>query len=209
MNRFILYLFFLLMVACNNKRNVQLPEIESSEITKVYDISPGYIFYDETKPDSVELNRRNLISTTNWLINVDKRLKLSQAIPKITYIQNKKRNAKMHKNEAAKNYYTCNNKSIKSLGFIDFTDVYYHEESVDDYAKNQNLKTYQIVDFYADSVVFNGKSIDIKHLKQPDSVKVFTRFDKTMRFQDYIKHKEQLIKLDSTQVIIDNDEFIN
>ena len=31
----------------------------------------------------------------------------------------------MHKNENARNFYTCNDTSIKNLGFIDFTEVYY------------------------------------------------------------------------------------
>lgn len=208
MNRLLLFLFLILTTACNNKRIVELPEIKTSKITKVYDISPAYIFFDETQADSVELNRKNLISTTNWLVNVDKRLKLSQAIPKIIYIQDKKRNAKMHKNEAAKNYYTCNNKSIKSLGFIDFTDVYYHQEPIESYIKNQNIKLYNVIDFHKDSISFQGKSLNINHFNQPDSIKVFARFEKTMTFQKYIYYKEQLIKLDSTKIIIDNDEFI-
>jgi hypothetical protein len=31
----------------------------------------------------------------------------------------------MHKNENAKNYFTCNDTSISNLGFVEFTDVYY------------------------------------------------------------------------------------
>ena len=32
----------------------------------------------------------------------------------------------MHKNENAKNYYTCNDVSQHNLGFIEFTNVIYH-----------------------------------------------------------------------------------
>lgn len=208
MNRLVLLLLLLLASACNNSRALKLPEIEKAKITEVLDVSPAYIFYDETKPDSVELNRKNLISTTNWLVNVDKRLKLSQAIPKITYIQTKKRNAKMHKNEAAKNYYTCNDVSIKNLGFIDFTNIYYHREPVADYAKTQNIKHYTVIDFYKDSIVFQGQSVGLKNLAQPDSVKVFAHFEKNMSFQKYIHYKSELTQLDTGQIIIDNDEFI-
>ncbi|MDX1700266.1 MAG: hypothetical protein R3250_06590, partial [Melioribacteraceae bacterium] len=97
------YVFTILMLlmffSCGNEKIIQLPEINQPEINEVLDVSPAYIFYNETKPDSVELNRKNLISTTNWLVNVDKRLSLRQVIPPIRYIQNKKRNAQMHKNE--------------------------------------------------------------------------------------------------------------
>jgi len=51
-------------------------EVENAEITEVLDVSPAYIFYDETQPDSTLFNRKNLIGTTNWLVNVDKRLTL-------------------------------------------------------------------------------------------------------------------------------------
>lgn len=123
--RYIYLLTILLLFSCNNERTLLLPEIENATVTEVLDVSPAYIFYDETEPDSTLLNRKNLISTTNWLVNVDKRLTLKQAIPKIIMMQEKKRNAKMHKNEDAKNYFTCNDTSIQNLGFLEFTDVYY------------------------------------------------------------------------------------
>ena len=121
--RFIYLLIILSCFSCNNERVLQLPEIENAEVTEVLDVSPGYIFYDETQPDSTLLNRKNLIITTNWLVNVDKRLTLRQAIPHIKFLQDKKRNAEMHKNEEAKNYFTCNDTSIGNLGFVEFTDV--------------------------------------------------------------------------------------
>ena len=49
-------------LSCNNERVLQLPEIESAEIIEVLDVSPAYIFYDETQPDSTLFNRKNLIA---------------------------------------------------------------------------------------------------------------------------------------------------
>ena len=68
----IVLMFFLF--SCGNEKALLLPEISHSEISEIQDVSHAYLFYDETQKDSVELNRKNLISTTNWLINVDKRL---------------------------------------------------------------------------------------------------------------------------------------
>ncbi|MEO9076192.1 MAG: hypothetical protein ABI263_02740, partial [Gelidibacter sp.] len=106
--KYLSLLLLLLTSSCNNEKTILLPEIENAEITEVHDISPIYIFYDETKTDSLELNRNNIISTTNWLVNIDKRLTLGQVIPKIVLLQDKKRNAEVHKNENSKNYFTCN-----------------------------------------------------------------------------------------------------
>ncbi len=39
----------------------------------------------------------------------------------------------MHKNEDAKNYFTCNDTSIKNLGFVEFTDVNYAKKDTSNY----------------------------------------------------------------------------
>ena len=203
-------LVFLLLFSCGNDKVLQLPEINYTEITEVLDVSPAYLFYNETEPDSIEMNRKNLIGTTNWLVNVDKRLTLKQAIPKITFLQNKKRDAKMHKNESAKNYYTCHYKKINNIGFIEFTDVYYHDESIEDYLTKQNIKDFHVINLASDSIFIKGKSIKLEELKPLDSInsKIFLSFDKSMSFQKYISYKEQLTKINSEGLNIDNDEFI-
>ncbi len=210
MNRLVIILLFLIVLSCGNEKILQLPEINQTEITEILDVSAAYLFYDETKPDSIELNRKNLISTTNWLVNVDKRLTLDQAIPSIVFLQNKKRDAQIHKNEAARNYFTCHYKKINDLGFIDFTNVYYHLEELEDYLKTQNIKNFKVLNLNSDSITFNKRVVTVKELTELDSTKtkVFLSFDKNISFQKYISYKEQLIKLDSTQLIIDNNEFI-
>ncbi len=91
LNRFIFITVLFVFLSCGNENVIQLPEIQNAEITQILDVSPAYIFYDDTKQDSVELNRKNLIISTNWLVNVDKRLRLEQALPSILKLQEKKR----------------------------------------------------------------------------------------------------------------------
>jgi len=225
------YLFYCLAItlicSCSKGKIVQLPEINHSEISTISDVSPAYLFYDEKKPDSIELNRKNLISTTNWLVNVDKRLTLNQAIPKIMFLQEKKRNAGMHKNENAKNYFTCNDTSIKNLGFIDFTNVVYHQEDSDTYLKNKketinqliNIKIHTLdstyVSFISNDTSFthttNQKDL-LKHLKtnlnSQNGAIIVSEFEKTLSFQDYITYKSLISKIDFKNVTIANDEFV-
>lgn len=203
-------LFIFLIISCGNEKIVQLPEINHSDITEILDVSPAYLFYDETKPDSIELNRKNLISTTNWLVNVDKRLTLEQAIPSIVFIQNKKRDAQIHKNESAGNYYTCHYKKINNLGFIDFTDIYYHQEDFGAYLKNQIPENVSVLFFNSERATSEYIATQINQFQEIDSlsIKLYLHFDKKMNFQQYITCKEQLQKIDSTQINIDNNEFI-
>ena len=232
MKSFSLILLALVLLSCGEKKSVLLPEIQQAEITEIHDVSHAYLFYDETQPDSVELNRKNLISTTNWLINVDKRLTLQQAIPKIKFLQDKKRNAKMHKNENAKNYYTCNDTSIQNLGFLEFTDSFYTEA----HSPSISRKTSQIhfnkmfihpeiqtdrkirsITFINDSVPdykimpysdFLGYLKSVQSENTKDSLIVYLNFQKHLSFQDYITFKSTVKDINIPGVRIDNREFI-
>jgi len=218
----IYFLLLLIIFSSCNKKTVLLPEIENANITEILDVSPAYLFYDITKPDSVDLNRKNLISTTNWLVNVDKRLTLNQAIPHITFLQEKKKNSS-HKNVNARNYFTCNDTSIKNLGFIDFTDVNYRQ---DKFIPEQGFydQSISINVTSSDSLYFsysttqssplikfhkNNLSEEIKsELKDHETVMIHIMFNKYLTFQDYIGFKSILLELDLPNVSISSEEFI-
>jgi len=212
------------MFSCGNERVLQLPEINHSDITEIDDISPAYLFYDEDK-DSIELNRKNLISTTNWLVNVDKRLSLKLAIPQIKFLQNKKENAS-HKKEGVKNYFTCNATSLKNLGFIDFTATVYHQTSSEAFlSKQENVQ----LAYHTVSVQFNKKGdislvqVDTvettKHttkdsflggLKKYDleDITIYLNFNEDLSFQDYISYKSWVENAQLKESKISNHEFI-
>lgn len=229
-----LYLLLIPFVlwSCGNERVLQLPEIKNTTITEVHDVSHAYLFYDETKEDSVDLNRKNIISTTNWLINVDKRLTLAQAIPKIKYLQDKKRNAKMHKNEAAKTYFTCHDTSIKNLSFLEFTDVNYTINDDEIYLKRLSKVDSTHIElhphFFEQNQIkitidkkngkLDSKVMDLfefqNYLKQiiekSNSVRpeMHLNFSMKLSFQDYITFKSMISKLEPNSISIDTNEFI-
>lgn len=213
--------------SCGNKKVLQLPEISRSNITEITDVSAAYLFYDETQPDSVALNRKNLISTTNWLVNVDKRLTLKQAIPHIKFLQEKKANSS-HKNENAKNYFTCNDRSIKNLGFIEFTNVIYQKKRIvnilaDQKSQNdiglvihvESMEDIKISSFFNTVDLLNSniheliENIVYISREQNDSINLILCFDENLPFQDYILIKSFLLQLDKENIKISNNEFIS
>lgn len=227
LNRLLFISIVLLFFSCGNEKALQLPEIQNADITEVLDVSPAYIFYDETKQDSVELNRKNLIISTNWLINVDKRLTLEQALPSIIKLQEKKRNATMHKNEKARNYYTCNDTSIKNLGFIDFTDVAYFSKKEESKRTNDTSMYIEIKVHSQDSVKIDITSskfsniikssyakliFDLESILAPHGENFLSlSFKHNLIFQDYIEFKSILNNLtdyNKTNLSISNNEFI-
>lgn len=201
-------------MSCSSEKKIELPEIKQATITEVIDVSPAYLFYNETQPDSVELNRKNLISTTNWLVNVDKRLTLNQAIPKIQFIQDKKRNSS-HKNEAAKNYFTCHDLSQNNLGFIEFTDVFYHLDEkpnaeIEIIVESLDVMTIKKTSNAIISMESNLKNLtkDLNAISQEKPPKVTLSLKNSISFQDYITLKDFLSALNPQDFTIDNNEFI-
>ncbi|MBU2939459.1 hypothetical protein KO494_07890 [Lacinutrix sp. C3R15] len=225
------YLFIILFISsCGNEKTIQLAEISHSKIQEVLDVSPAYIFYDETKPDSLELNRKNLISTTNWLVNVDKRLMLHQAIPQIMFLQDKKENSN-HKKEGVKNYFTCNDTSIKNLGFIEFTNINYktkEEEtafkentSIFDLTVSINSMDAILIQSYLPETVHTSNTIikdllsTLQTIKSVNNLELnssdFTvnlRFNKNLTFQEYITIKSLFSDLNSEGPSVSNNEYI-
>ncbi|WP_223033072.1 hypothetical protein [Hanstruepera marina] len=214
--RISLVLLLIVFMSCSSEKIIELPEIKQAKITEINDVSPAYLFYDEMQPDSVELNRKNLISTTNWLVNVDKRLTLGQAIPRIQFLQQKKNNSS-HKNEAAKNYYTCHDLSENNLGFIEFTGINYHLLETESASKTlevivETLDNISIKKSAAAIISFetNLENLisDLKNISTETPQKVSLRLKASLTFQDYISLKEKLTTINFEDITIDNNEFI-
>lgn len=205
MKYFTLIVLFTLF-SCGNKEDILLPKANTTIVKSVDDLSPIYIFFRTKGKDTLaEVNRKNSIISTNWILNVDKRLPLRLAIPEIMKLQQKKREEKAHKNEKAENYYSYADTIGKNLAFIPFTNVYYKLEKpksgvVIFFTKNNKilvdgniLKQAQLQD-YLDNVP-NNKSMQY----------VFC-FDNYLSFGSYTQNK---IFIESLKVEIkSNQEFI-
>jgi hypothetical protein len=126
------YLFgiaLLICISCGNKEDILLPKSDRTIVKEVVDLSPIYIFFRVKGKDTLaEVNRKNSIITTNWILNINKRLPLRLVIPEVMKLQQRKREEKEHRNELALNYYSYADSIGKNLAFIPFTEVYYKME---------------------------------------------------------------------------------
>jgi hypothetical protein len=188
MKYFSLMILFILF-SCGNKEAVLLPKSNVSLVKNVQDHSPIYIFFRTKANDTLaEVNRKNSIISTNWILNVDKRLPLRLVIPKIMKLQEKKREEKAHKNEAAQNYYSYADSVGKNLAFIAFTNVYYKTEKpkIGDFilfTKNNEIKVNK--EFVRKEQL--KKYLAALAVDNPNDY-IFC-FEKEMSFGSYIQHK--------------------
>ncbi len=205
MKYFTLIVLFTLF-SCGNKEDVLLPKADITIVKNVDDLSPIYIFFRTKGKDTLaEVNRKNSIISTNWILNVDKRLPLRLVIPEIMKLQQKKHEEKAHKNEKAENYYSYADTIGKNLAFIPFTNVYYKMEkpigTVIFFNKNNEI--------LIENQVFKKEKlqdlINTVLLKDVTASFLF-RFDKDLSFGSYLQNK---IFIESLKVQIkSNQEFI-
>ena len=209
MKYFTLIVLFMLF-SCGNKEAVLLPKASTTIVKNVVDLSPIYIFFRTKDKDTLaEVNRKNSIISTNWILNVDKRLPLRHAISEIIKLQQKKREEKAHKNEKAENYYSYADTIEKNLAFIPFTDVYYKLEKPKSgvavfFTKNNEI----LVD---DSVVKQEElQAYLNKLPSRTSNEYVFCFDKNMTFGNYIQNKIFInsLKLSSSEFNKKHEEFI-
>jgi hypothetical protein len=122
-------IILLTLISCGKKEDILLPKSNVTVVADVLDHSPIYIFFRTKDKDTLaEENKQNVITSTNWILNIDKRLPLRLVIPEVMKLQERKRNAVAHKNELAQNYYSYADSIHKNLAFLPFTEVYYKME---------------------------------------------------------------------------------
>ena len=194
------------LFSCGNKEDVLLPKAAVTIVKNVDDLSPIYIFFRTKGKDTLaEVNRKNSIISTNWILNVDKRLPLRLVIPEIMKLQQKKREEKAHKNEKAENYYSYADTIGKNLAFIPFTNVYYKMErpigTVIFFNKNNEI--------LIENQVFKKEKLqDLinTNLSKDSTTTLLFTFDKDLSFGSYLQNK---IYIESLKVQMkSNREFI-
>ena len=204
-----LILVFLLL-SCGNKEDILLPKSNVTIISDVKDHSPIYIFFRTKGKDTLaEVNRKNSIISTNWILNIDKRLPLRLVIPEVMKLQEKKRSEVAHKNELAENYYSYADTIGKNMAFLPFTKVYYKmEESkfgvIVFFDKNNKVSV--------NNVIVKRDEIQnyLNSLPSDKPNKFIFCFDKQMSFGNYIQNKIliQSLKFPVLNVNLTNKEFV-
>jgi hypothetical protein len=187
MKYFCLVILFVLF-SCGNKEAVLLPKSNVTIVSDVVDHSPIYIFFRTKGKDTIaEVNRKNSIISTNWILNIDKRLPLRLVIPEVMKLQEKKRNEVAHKNELAENYYSYADSIGKKIAFLPFTKVYY---------KMAKPKSSFVVFFSKKNEIYvdglSGSREELKHFLNSfkDKTKMIRfGFDKNMSYGTYIQNE--------------------
>ncbi|WP_353084373.1 hypothetical protein [Flavobacterium sp.] len=176
------------MLSCDGNKEVQLPKADKTIVADVQEHSPIYIFFKVEGKDTIaKVNRKNSISSTNWIFNIDKRLPLHLVVPELIKLQAKK-DGSMHKNEASKNYFSYANEVKKTMAFMPFTMVKFLMKkpktgAVVYFAKNNKI--------LVDDVAVQKDSLEnyLDKLPLAKYHDINFCFDKNSTFDSYIKNQ--------------------
>ncbi len=216
----LLFVLLSIVVLSCDKKNVKLPLLNVSGIQDtIYDNSQIWIFLKLQNGDTIaELNRRNTISTTNWIYNIDKRLPLHLVIPHLKKLIEKREKPAMHpKDEDDTNYFSYVDSESNTLSTVQFDVINYVTDKTIDKTnfKNDSLINHLFIDHSKKGISINDSIIAIDQFsdylnEQSDTIKLnlHLSFDKHLIYQDYLHLKAALQNNKKTSIIVDKNEYM-
>jgi hypothetical protein len=185
MKKIVILISLLSLFSCEDKP-VLLPQVDHTILAKIEDHSPIYMFFKTDGKDTlVDVNRRNSISSTNWVFNIDKRLPLRLVVPEVIKLQAKKEGS-AHKSAASENYFSYSDSIQKQLAFIPFTKLTFTLEQPK-YGVNIYFAKNSTVFVNAIEVEKEDLKTYLSHLPSDKPLKFNYCFDKNSSYGSFVK----------------------
>jgi hypothetical protein len=185
MKKIVILISLLSLFSCEDKP-VLLPQVDHTILAKIEDHSPIYMFFKTEKKDTlIDVNRKNSISSTNWVFNIDKRLPLQLVVPEIIKLQAKKEGS-THKSATSENYFSYSDSIQKQLAFIPFTKLTFTLEQPK-YGVNIYFAKNSTVFVNAIEVKKEDLKTYLSHLPSDKPLKFNYCFDKNSSYGSFVK----------------------
>jgi hypothetical protein len=212
------FLFFFTLISifssCNNK-TLQLPQIAIKGRPAIQNHSQIWIFYKYNKEKiKAEINKNNTISTTNWIINCDKRLPLSEVIPVFQMVKAKRAKKSIHSSEGMKNYVSYSDTSTNQIALFSIDNIQYITLSKDEIVQLEKEKICDyIMEFSKNSININNNEYPIEtwNKKVFDTLNpgcIQLKFDEKMTYQEYLTLRLQINSFLRKGLELENIEYI-
>ena len=223
MKKLLLIFLSFLMLGCA-KKEVKTPTLAEKGIQEIQNHSQVWLFFEVKNNDTIAVvNRKNTISTTHWIYNIDKRLPLKAIIPAIIMLQDKHANS-MHSEKGMLDYFSYSDTISKRLSFLEFDGVTFKidgflsnkfMENNDDYINYHN--THLI--FNQNSALINGVKTDRSNFKneltallklyaKDKQMMLHLNFNRNLLYWDYLFYRTIIQNLSQENILINQTEFI-
>jgi len=224
MKNFLYILIVLTLLSCN-KKELKIPVLAIKGIQELQDHSQIWMFFDVKNNDTIaNINRKNTISSTHWIYNIDKKLPLKAIIPSISEFQYKHANG-IHSKEGRFDYFSYADTIADKLSFIKFDGVVFKQDSIlsKTYIK-ENSEEY--LNYNNINLVFNSNNTWINDAKMEDGELITTllefiefssegnktmlhlNFNQNLLYQDYLYYLTLIKSISNPGILINNLEFV-
>jgi hypothetical protein len=157
--------------------DVKIPVNNNQGLQEIWDNSRIYVLFNNRSGDTIaDLKLGQTITTTHWLVAVDKRLKMKHLVKPVTKILKKRHKKSIHSKEGTHAYFTYLDSIRKKVSFIDFDsinimpDYFTSEKYFQQYPKADNTTNKLHFYIYHDRIFIND-SIELTGLKKNQILK--------------------------------------
>lgn len=205
---------FVVFTSCKDK-TLELPQVGASGLTDIQNYSQVWVFYEESETGvQANYNRKNTISTTHWIINVDRKLPLSEVIPVLQQIKTKRSEKSLHSAEGMGNYLSYSDVKDEKIALFSIDSIDYKVLSREDLAQwEQKDACDYIFAFSENDIWLDNDKIAIGEWEaiRFDSLKkgkLQLHFDENISYQDYMTYRLSLNANLPKEVKIENIELV-
>ena len=220
----LLFLFFPFLVLGCAKKEVKIPTLAEKGVQEIQNHSQVWMFFEVKNNDTIAVvNRKNTISTTHWIYNIDKRLPLKTIIPFIIQLQDKHANS-MHSEKGMLDYFSYSDTISKRLSFLEFDGVTF---KTDDLLSNKFIENNaDYINYHNAHLVFNQNSVWINEVKtdrlnfkneltallklyaEDKQTMIHLNFNRNLLYWDYLFYRTIIENLIGENILINQIEFI-
>ena len=224
MRKIALILLPFMMLSCA-KKELKIPTLAEKGIQEIQNHSQVWLFFEVKNNDTIAVvNRKNTISTTHWIYNIDKRLPLKTIIPSIITLQDKHANS-MHSEKGMHDYFSYSDTISKKLSFLAFDGVIFLNDGLlskqfiethkNDYLNYNNINLF----FNKNKIWINEVETDKSNFKTALSTilaisseskqsMLHLNFNQNLLYQDYLFYRTIIHAIGTKNILINHNEFI-
>jgi len=220
-----LFLILPFVIFSCTKQTVNIPTLNVKGLQEIHNHSQVWFFFDIKNNDTIaNLNRKNTISTTHWIFNIDNRLPLKTIIPSIIKLQDKHANS-LHSKEGMHNYFSYADTISDKLSFYEFDKTIFKTDSTlskyyiktnSEFYKNYNninLTMNPNNTWINDAKMENGefKSTLLEFIdfsSEGKQTMLHLNFNQNLLYKDYLAYRTMLKTILDPHILINNFEFI-
>ncbi len=123
------YLTFIIFFISCSQQEIKLPLNDNPGKHEIWNNSPIYILTKIKGNDTIpDLKMGKIITTTHWLVAIDRRLKLKNLIEPIEKIIKKRHKKSIHYDPTKKLYFSYSDTLQKKVSFVNFDSIQFMPE---------------------------------------------------------------------------------